>query len=170
MPPSGIARAEHNGCPVLEVDTDVALRASALRCAAALNPDPGQCAEIEQIGMTYLRAAKEAVQWHVVQAPALLPPENSRLDLGQCAVHPVAALRALAAIRWAKDPTVFPYERAAELARDDDHRVRRSLAQALGVNGAPMSGENQEIIGILRGDVRRSVRTLAWPGPSTTGA
>ena len=56
--------------------------------------------------MTYLRAAKEAVQWHVVQALALLPPENSRLDLGQCTVHPVAALRALAAIRWAKDPTV----------------------------------------------------------------
>jgi hypothetical protein len=82
----------------------------------------------------------------------------------------VAALRALAAIRWAKDPTVFPYERAAELARNDDHRVRRSLAQALEVNGAPMSGETQEIIGILRGNVRRSVRTLAWPGPSTTGA
>jgi hypothetical protein len=117
-----------------------------------------------------LRAAKEAAQWHVIQALALLPPENSRLDLGQCAVHPVAAVRAVAAIRRAKDPTVFPYERAAELARDDDHRVRRSLAQALEVNGAPMSGETQEIIRILTGDVQRSVRTLAWPGPSATGA
>ena len=109
-------------------------------------------------------AAKEAVQWHVVQALALLPPENSRLDLGQYAVHVVAALRALAAISWAKDPTVLPYERAAELARDDDHHVRRSLAQALEVSGAPMSGETQEIIGILRGDVRRSVSNAhgAW--------
>jgi hypothetical protein len=59
---------------------------------------------------------------------------------------------------------------AAPQARADDHRVRRSMAQALEVSGAPMNGENQEIIGILGGDVRRSVRALAWSGPSATGA
>ena len=87
--------------------------------------------------------------------------KGSRLNLEQYAVHPVAAIRALAAIRWAKDPTVLPIHRAEGLARDADYGVRRDLAKALQSSGAPITDEMREIIAILRQDVRRSVRTPA---------
>jgi hypothetical protein len=156
-----IARGEHEGGPATGFDFDAKLPALAIRCAARLNPEPEQCVEIEQIGTTYLRLANEAAQWHVVQGLALVPAEASRLDLALCAVHPVPAMQTLAAIRWAKNPGVFSYDRAAELACDSDHRVRRELARAVTSPGVPTTSETQEIIGMLRGDVRRSVRTLA---------
>jgi hypothetical protein len=155
-----IARGEHEGGPAIGFDTDAKLPALALRCAARLNPDPDQCVEIERIGTTYLRLADEAAQWHVVQGLALVPPGASRLDLGQCAVHPIPAMRTLAAIRWARDPGVFSHDRARDLARDPDHRVRRELARALTSPGAPTTSETREVVRILSNDVRRSVRTL----------
>jgi hypothetical protein len=155
-----IARGEHDGAFTTGFDTNAELPALALRCAARLNPDPDQCLEIERIGTTYLRLANEAAQWHVVQGLALVPPEASRLDLGQCAIHPIPAMRTLAAIRWAKNPGVFSYVRAVDLARDPDYRVRRELARAVTSPGAPTRSETREVIGILSTDVRRSVRTL----------
>jgi hypothetical protein len=157
-----IARGQHDGAPVLEFDTNAELPALAIACAAKLHPNPAQCVEIEQVGMTYLRTASESAQWHVVQGLVLLPPEGSRLDLGQCAVHPVPALRTLAAIRWAKNPTVFSRKRAVELARDSDHRVRRALARALAEADTAITSETEEIVEVLHTDVRRSVRTLSW--------
>jgi hypothetical protein len=133
----------------------------ALTCAANLNPTAAQCAEIEQIGMMYLRGADEPAQWRICQALVLLPVGNSRLDLWQCAVHPLAALRALSAVRWAADPAILPREIAVLLARDDDLRVRRALARALRDNQRPIEDGLKEIAGILAADVRRSVRQLA---------
>jgi hypothetical protein len=156
-----IARGEHDGAPGLVFDIDAELPVMALRCAAKLHPDPAQCVDIEQVGMTYLRTASESAQWEIVQALALLPPEESRLDIGQCAVHPVPALRTLAAIRWAQNPTVFSQDRAVQLARDSDHHVRRELARTLALAGTGATSETQEIIDVLGADVRRSVRTLA---------
>jgi hypothetical protein len=54
-----IARGEHNGGLNTELDADIDPSAIALRCAARLKPDPGRCAEIEQIATAYLRAANE---------------------------------------------------------------------------------------------------------------
>jgi hypothetical protein len=124
-------------------------------------PHPAQCAEIEQIGMTYLREVDEPAQWRICQALVLLPAGNSRLDLWQCAVHPLAALRVLSAVRWAADPAILPQEDAELLARDDDPRVRRALARALRDSQRPIDAGLQEITGILAADVRRSVRQLA---------
>jgi hypothetical protein len=156
-----LASGQHVGDQLISFDTDIGLTTIALRCAATLDPDRSTCREIERIGLTHLRAAKENVQWEVTQALAFLPPERSHLDLGQFAVHPIAPIRALAGIRWAKDPSVLPYERARDLARDSDYQVRRGLAQALQLSDGPTTDEAREIIAILRQDVRRSVRTPA---------
>jgi hypothetical protein len=156
-----IASGQRVGDRLMFPDIDLGLTTMALRCAAKLDPDPNTCREIESIGLAHLRAADENVQWEVTQALAFLPPEKSHLDLGQFSVHPIAALRALAAIRWAKDPSVLPFERAQQLARDPDYQVRRGLAQTLQSSEAPITNEQREIIAILRQDVRRSVRTPA---------
>jgi tetratricopeptide (TPR) repeat protein len=156
-----IASGQRVGDRLMFPDIDLGLTTMALRCAAKLDPDPNMCREIESIGLMHLRAAEENVQWEVTQALAFLPPEKSHLDLGQFSVHPIAALRALAGIRWAKDPSVLPFERAQQLARDPDYQVRRGLAQTLQSSDAPITDEAREIIAILRQDVRRSVRTPA---------
>jgi hypothetical protein len=156
-----LARGQHTGEQLVSFDVDLGLATLALQCAAALNPDAAISREIEQIGLTHLRGADEGMQWQVTQALVLLPAESSRLDLENCAVHPWPAIRALAAIRWAKDPSVLPHERAVDLARDPEYRVRRVLAQALQSIEEPSTAETREIIAILSEDVRRSIRTLA---------
>ncbi len=157
-----IARGQHDGGPADDSAGGTGtLSDLALTCAANLNPTPAQCVEIEQIGMAYLRDADEPAQWRISQALVLLPAGNSSLDLWQCAVHPLAALRALSAVRWAADPATLPQENAELLARDDDPRVRRALARALRSNQRPIEDGLEEIAGILAADVRRSVRHLA---------
>jgi hypothetical protein len=156
-----IARGNHAGAPLYFLDADLDLATIALQCAATLKPDPETCREIEQIGLTHLRAADEIKQWEVSQALVIVPAENSQLDLGQCAVHPWAPVRALAAIRWAKNPAVLSYDRAQDLARDSDYRVRREFAKAMESSEMPSTEETKEIIAILSKDVRRNVRTLA---------
>jgi hypothetical protein len=156
-----LARGQHIGQQLFPFDLDLGLAGRALQCAAALNPDRATCLEIEQIGLTYLRAADEVKQWQIAQALVLLPSENSGLDLEYCAVHPWVPVRALAAVRWAKNPDVLPLERARELATDPDYEVRRDFARALQSDGTPSTDETREIIAILRQDIRRSVRTPA---------
>jgi len=154
-----IARGQHDGGPADDsLGSTGTLSDLALTCGANLNPTPAQCAEIEQIGMAYLRDADESAQWRICQALVLLPSGSSRLDLWQCAVHPLAAPRALSAIRWAAHPPTLPQEKAELLARDDDPRVRRALARALRDNQRPLEAGLKEITGILAADVRRSVR------------
>ena len=157
-----IARGQHDGGPADDsVGGTGTLSDLGLTCAVNLDPAPAQCAEIEQIAMTYLRDADEPTQWRICQALVLLPAGNSRLDLWQCAVHPLAALRALSAVRWAANPATLPQENAELLARDDDPRVRRALSRALRDNQRPIEAGLKEITGILVADVRRSVRQLA---------
>jgi hypothetical protein len=156
-----LARGQQIGEQLLPFDLDLGLAHRALQCAAALNPDPHTCLEIERIGLTQLRAAHEVEQWQITQALVLLPLENSRLDLDYCAVHPWAPVRALAAVRWAKNPKVLTLERARELATDSEHGVRRDLARALRSDGSPTTDETKEIVAILKQDVRRSVRMPA---------
>ncbi len=147
------------------------MSALALRCAASLGPDPAQCAEIEHLGLAYLRAASEPARWQVVQALAALPPEHSQLDLRSAAIHPVAAVRALAAVRWAANPSALPVNLATDLARDPDHRVRRNLARALAASGTDPTRADG-ILNIMSQDVRRSVRSLVRSPavPATPGA
>lgn len=157
-----IARGQHDGGRADDsVGGSGTLSDLALTCAANLNPTPAQCAEIEQIAMTYLRAADESAQWRICKALVLLPARNSRLDLWQCAVHPLAALRGFSAVRWAADPATLPQGNAELLARDDDPRVRRALARGLRDNQRPIEDGLKEIAEILAADVRRSVRQLA---------
>jgi hypothetical protein len=155
-----IARGERNGAPAVLFVNEPQLPAAALRCAARLNPDADQCVEIEQTGIAYLRGADEQRQWDVFKSLAQLPFEASRLDLRQCAVSTVPALRALAAFRWAKDPAVLPHDQAAKLACDSDHDVRQALAYALRSADAAVTPETQAVMEILSMDVRRSIRTL----------
>ena len=89
------------------------------------------------------------------------PQAAPGLDLWQCAVHPLAALRALSAVRWAANPATLPQKDAELLARDDDPRVRLALARALRDSQRPVEDGLKEITGILATDVRRSVRQLA---------
>jgi len=155
-----IARGEHNGAPAVLFVNEPQLPALALRCAAKLSPDADQCVEIEQAGIAYLRGADEARQWDVFKGLAALPFEASRLDLRQCAVSTVPALRALAAFRWTKDPAVLPHDQAAKLARDSDHRVRGALAYAVRSADAALTPATQAVMEILSTDVRRSIRML----------
>jgi hypothetical protein len=156
-----IANGEHAGEKLESVGIDVDFAAVALRCAAMLDPDPSTCREVEQIGLTHLRDADDSKQWEVAEALVLLPPENSELDLEYCAVHPWAPNRALAAVRWAKNPAALPYGRARKLATDSNQGVRRDFARALRSDDTPLTDQTREIIAILRHDVRRSVRTPA---------
>jgi hypothetical protein len=156
-----IARGHHTGDHLVPLDADVDLAPLALECAATLKPDADTCLEIEEIGLRHLRSANEVEQWRVVQALVLIPAEYSRLDLAQSAVHPVAAIRAMAAVQWTKNPGALPYERARDFAGDSDYRVRRELAKGLLLTDAPIAEETKEIIAILKKDVRRSLRTLA---------
>jgi hypothetical protein len=155
-----IARGERNGAPAVLFVKEPQLPALALRCAARLSPDANQCVEIEQTGIAYLRGADEDRQWDVFKSLAQLPFEASRLDLRQCAVSTVPALRALAAFRWAKDPAVLPHDQAARLACDSDHDVRRGLAYALRSADATLIPETQAVMETLSMDVRRSIRML----------
>jgi hypothetical protein len=157
-----IANGQHAGEKRESFGIDVDFAAVALRCAAMLDPDLPACREIEQIGLTLLRDADDSKQWDVAEALVLLPLENSELDLEYCAVHPWAPIRALAAVRWAKNPAVLPYGRVRKLATDPDQGVRRELARAMRSGGTHTTDdETREIIAILRQDVRRSVRTPA---------
>ncbi|MEU7618771.1 hypothetical protein AB0B27_22115 [Micromonospora rifamycinica] len=156
-----IARGEHEAGPGL--DDDLQLAPLALSCAAGLSPDPAQCAEIEQIGTALLQAGEGSEQWRIVGAMSYLPTEYSKLDLWLCSVHPLPALRTLAAIRWARNPSVLSLDRAAHLARDSDYRVRRELARALRGSGAGSTTEGRLIVETLTNDVRRCVRKLALP-------
>jgi hypothetical protein len=153
-----IARGARNGAPAVLFVNEPQLPALALRCAVKLDPDADQCEEIEQVGIAYLRGADDDRQWDVFKSLAQLPFEASRLDLRQCVVSTVPALRALAAFRWAKDPTVLPHDQAAKLACDSDHHVRQALAYALQSADAAVTPETQAIMEILALDVRRSVR------------
>jgi hypothetical protein len=125
-----------------------------------LSPDANQCREIEQAGIAYVRGADDDRQWDVSKSLAQLPFEASRLDLHQCAVSKSASLRALAAFRWANDPTVLPHDQAAKLACDSDHHVRRGLAYALRSADAAVTRETQAVMETLSMDVRRSIRIL----------
>jgi len=116
--------------------------------------------EIEQTGIAYLRGADEQRQWDVFRSLAQVPFDTSRLDLHQCAVSTVPALRALAAFRWSKDPAVLPHDQAAKLACDSDQDVRRALAYALRSADAAVTPETQAIMETLNTDVRRSIRML----------
>jgi tetratricopeptide (TPR) repeat protein len=156
-----LARGDYVGQRLAFFDADIDLVSLALQCAVALRPEPSTCLEIEQIGMTQLRAADEPKQWGVTQALVLIPAENSRLNPGDCAVHPLAPVRALAAIRWAKDPAVLPLERAVDLARDADSGYGRLSQRLYGPPGTPMTDDTRQVVAILRQDVRRSVRTPA---------
>jgi hypothetical protein len=156
-----IARGERNGAPAVLFVNEPQLPAPALRCAAKLDPDADQCEEIEQAGIAYLRGADEDRQWDVCRALALLPLEASRLNLHQCAVNALPALRALAAVRWAKNPNVLSHDQAAELACDPDQGVRRTLANALRSTDAVMTAEARAVMETLALDVRRSIRVLA---------
>jgi hypothetical protein len=118
--------------------------------------------------MAYLRDADESAQRRICQALVLLPSGNSRLNLWQCAVDALAALRALSAVRWAADPATLPQENAELLARDQDPRVRRALARALRDSHRPIEGGLKKITGILTADARRSLRQLAG-SPVVTG-
>ena len=138
-----IASGHHAGDQLESLGLRIELVTVGLRCATALDPDSSTCQEIERIGLTHLRAAVETTQWEVMRALVLLPAGSSGLDLEYCAVHPWAAIRALAAIRWAKDPTVFPHERAAELAHDSDYQVRLALAQALQSSDAAVTTRDE---------------------------
>jgi hypothetical protein len=153
-----IARGERNGAPAVFFVNEPQLPALALRCAVKLSPNADQCEEIEQAGIAYLRGADDDRQWDVFKSLAQLPFEASRLDLRQCAVSTVPALRALAAFRWAKDPAVLPHDQAAKLACDSDHHVRQALAYALQSADAAVTPETQAIMEILALDVRRSIR------------
>jgi hypothetical protein len=157
-----IARGQHDGGPADDsLGSTGTLSDLALTCAANLNPTPAHCAEIEQIAMAHLREADEPARWRICQALVLLPPGNSRLDLWHCAVHPLAALRALSAVRWASDPATLLQENAELLARDDDPRVRRALTRSLRDSQRPIEDGLKEITGILAADARRSIRRLA---------
>jgi hypothetical protein len=155
-----IARGERNGAPAVLFVNEPELAALALRCAVRLSPDADQWVEIEQAGIAYLRGADEKPHWEVFKSLAQLPLEASRLDLRQCAVSTVPALRALAAFRWAKDPAVLPHDQAARLACDSDHHVRSGLAYALRSADAAVTPETQAVMETLSMDVRRSIRIL----------
>jgi hypothetical protein len=155
-----IARGERNGAPAVLFVNEPELPALALRCAVRLSPDADQWVEIEQAGIAYLRGADEKPHWEVFKSLAQLPLEASRLDLRQCAVSTVPALRALAAFRWAKDPAVLPHDQAARLACDSDHHVRSGLAYALRSADAAVTPETQAVMETLSMDVRRSIRIL----------
>jgi hypothetical protein len=155
-----IARGERNGAPAVLFVNEPQLPALALRCAANLSPDADQCVEIEQAGIAYLRGADEDRQWDVFKSLAQLPFDASRLDLRQCAVSTVPALRALAAYRWAKDPDVLPHDQAAKLACDSDQYVRSGLAYALRSADAALTPETQAVVETLSMDVRRRIRML----------
>ncbi|MEV1172732.1 hypothetical protein [Nonomuraea sp. NPDC049784] len=170
-----IARGEWDGGPADEIDamwqgpfaaitintgsntlTDLALLAAA-RLAARADDQ----IMIERIGMALLRSADQPAQWRIVRAFTLLPTACSSLKLEDCAVHPVPALRAVAAVRWAQRPDCLSAERVEALAMDDDYLVRRNLALAIRDNHEIIPTDvRRRIIEIQSSDNRRSIRQL----------
>jgi hypothetical protein len=171
-----MARGEHDGGPaddVLHQAADFSGTAAtgqrrstlsdvAVLCAARLSVNVDQHRDVENIAVGLLQTAEEATRWRIVHALVLVPTDVNSLNLHHCAVHPVAAMRALAAVRWAQDPATLPQRLALRLAQDDDHRVRRSLARGLleHPHGAATESIAAEIIEILAADPRRSIRRL----------
>jgi hypothetical protein len=163
-----IARGEHEHGPGID-DDERQLAPLALQAASRLNPNAEQSAQIEQVGLATLQTAKDADQWRIVRGMMLLPAGHSRLDLRACAVHPGPAVRTLAAIRWAQNPSVLPQSRAASLAADSHGRVRRELAGALSADDGQLTDDVRDIIATLATDVRRSVRTPAIAAQARQG-
>ncbi|GAA1818401.1 hypothetical protein HC028_17275 [Planosporangium flavigriseum] len=183
-----MARGEHDGGPADDIlhgssgfsmlkiaDGSPTLSDLALECAARLAADQSDLVAVEQIGIALLRTADEPGQWRIGRALALLPARASELRLDHCAVHPSPALRALAALRWARDPAALPAATAVQLARDDDHRVRHVLARAVRDNhGLATNDETTNVVvNILASDARRSIRSYiaglvtSLPGSAT---
>ncbi|MEO3810783.1 hypothetical protein ABGB17_17425 [Sphaerisporangium sp. B11E5] len=152
-----LARGRYCDRPVKQHEENT-LPIMALRCAAMLDPDPDQSAEIEHIALTTLGAEGVNVQWHIGKAIARLPTAHSTLHPQQSATHPYPALRALAAYRWGDSPALLPHEIALQLATDKNPSVRRELATAL-MRAPILDPGRLEIVELLRSDPRRSVRT-----------
>ncbi|MDZ5447759.1 hypothetical protein U2F26_34500 [Micromonospora sp. 4G57] len=169
-----MARGDHNGGPIDDIDRaggpfdmvrinmgPPTLSDLALECAAHIAADEHHCATIEQTGYALLRTADESGQWRIGRALTLLPGDRPEPYLGLLASHPSPALRAVAAVRWARDSAVLPAGMAMQLASDDDYRVRQVLAHRLRENYTPGTADEsaKEVINILASDARRSVRT-----------
>ena len=168
-----MARGEHDGGPADDLFSGNGPHTSfryvgpstladiALVSASCLTTTPELTVEVESIGISLLLGGDEHAQWQIFHAIARLPSANSQLNLSHCAVHPTPALRAVAAVRWAQDPTVLPAETVVALARDSDHRVRRILARAVWDHRESASADQtSEVVAVLATDVRRSIRRL----------
>jgi hypothetical protein len=130
----------------------------ALDCAAALNPDTDQCAQVETHAFERLQQADDLDQWRYAHALQRLPFSQSRLDIQTCSIHPAAALRALAGIRWAQDGADLSPARLRALVHDRDYRVRREFARTLRESTRPPA---DDLRAVLAADVRRCIRDLA---------
>ena len=132
----------------------------ALECAARLAAHDSHRTAIAQIGIALLRSSDEHGQWRIGSALALLPTLPPELNLDHCAGHPNPALRAVAALRWARHPAGLPPATAVQLARDDDNRVRQVLARVLrdDRNFATIDETTSTVMKILASDARRSIR------------
>jgi hypothetical protein len=156
-----MARGEHDDDLVDDFfQRGATLTDRALECAAQLATGDAGRAEIEQIGIALLQTADEQSRWRVVRALFIAPTGATTLDLRHCAVHPIPAVRALAAARWVQNTAAMPTAAALRLARDDDHRVRRNLARAIRdhAKGSARDEAAAPVLDVLGGDPRRSVR------------
>ncbi|MEU0521242.1 hypothetical protein [Streptosporangium sp. NPDC006007] len=136
----------------------------ALLGAARLASELADQLMIERIGMALLRGADRPAQWRIGYAFTLLSATGSNLDLEHCAIHPVPALRAVAAVRWARDPGCLPSERVEALAKDDNYLVRRNFALAVRDNYETLPADLRDrVIELQSLDSHRSIRQLV-PG------
>lgn len=157
-----MARGEHDDHLVDDFfRRGMTLTDRALECAARLVTGDARRAEIEQIGIALLQTADEPSRWRAVRALFMAPAAATTLNLEHCAVHPIPAVRALAAVRWAQNPAVLSTAAAVRLARDDDYRVRRNLARAIRDHAEVHIRDETAlaVLDALAGDPRRSVRT-----------
>ncbi len=135
-----------------------------LRCAAALAGRVEQFSMVEQIAIELLGPSHPDRAWTIATILYDLPGEHSRLELPQLAVHPSAALRALAAARWPRNAGSLPLRTARALATDANQRVRYEVALAVMAPHAEATAEPVQIIRqMLAGDVRRSIRKIVAP-------
>ncbi|MFC7482921.1 hypothetical protein ACFQX7_27075 [Luedemannella flava] len=132
----------------------------ALACAARVASDDTHFQAIEELGIALIRTVGDAAQWRIGRALFKLPMRRAGLDLNHYAVHPLPAMRAIAAARWARDPGALDVGVALRLAGDEDHRVRKNLALAMNGHLAVVDTNPAitAVVEVLRTDARRSIR------------
>jgi hypothetical protein len=157
--------ADRNPFSVAQIQTPPTnLGVDGLRCAASLAIGVEQHAVVEQIAIELLGPSHPDRAWTIAAILHDLPGEHSRLELPQLAVHPSAALRALAAARWPRNAGSLPLRTARALATDANQRVRRELALAVMAPHAEATAEPVIAVRqVLAGDVHRSIRKIVAP-------